>query len=903
MLDIRLLGPPLITLDGNPVKVDTRKAIALLAFLAIEGGVSRETVAALFWGESSDERAKATLRRTLSSLRGGIGSEAILADRHHIELSSGDSDVSQFESAIGETFDHDHDPADVCGSCIAPLTKATGLYRGDFLQGFSIRDSPEFEDWERTVSESLRLRAGDAFNRLAMARAAAGDYSGAISSVSRWIELDPLHEPAHRLLMLLNGWGGDRPGAVEAYRSFVSILDIELGVPPLEETTELYEAILDEDLPPAPGVRRRVKAERHPSTTDRKGLIGRDDELSSLRLATGGRGAVIMLSGASWMGKTRLLEEVSNEAITEGKRVFTGRAFRMEESLPYGVATQLLQQLSPLIDTDSNGVPDWAKEEAARIDPRIGPTPADQESGGELRLFEGVAALFEHVARRNPLLIAVDDLQWVDPASARLISYLGRRIGHLDVNMILSVRSNEPLSESVRDLLDLASQSIDLYPLEEDSISDLAESPTQAHKVIRSTGGVPLLVLEELAGGALDSGGIARYMEHRLDSVGQLSRQVLAAASVLTGICDSTLLRDTSGRSDDEIVEAVEELVAAGLLREIPDSDGLGFTLDRLENFVYENTSLIRRRLLHRRAANALESRPRARSDARLAAVIAAQHRGAGDQEAAKWYRTAGDLAADIFANDEARTFYETAIALGAPDIGSIRLALGEIALNVGDYSSAVEAFNAAAGQSKSVPPAVVEHRLGVVNRLLGRFDTAETHFETSARLDPGSAALFADWALLHHRLKRTDAARGAASKALENARVGEDSRGEARALNILSVVEPDRDLAMEFIGQAIDLVGEDDVLRMDALNNRGRVLADSGDLDAAITAIEEAIDIAGRTGFRHREAALRNRLADLHHLAGHDELAKIALTDAVTLFADIDAGSWEPELWLLSQW
>jgi DNA-binding SARP family transcriptional activator len=118
------------------------------------------------------------------------------------------------------------------------------------LEGFNVRDAYLFEDWARSLGEGLRLEIGEAFNRLGHALAGAGDYSGAIRSVKRWVELDPLHEPAHRLLMLLNSWAGDRPGAIEAYRSLIGILDRELGVPPLEETTELYEAILDEDLPP-----------------------------------------------------------------------------------------------------------------------------------------------------------------------------------------------------------------------------------------------------------------------------------------------------------------------------------------------------------------------------------------------------------------------------------------------------------------------------------------------------------------------------------------------------------------------------------------------------------------------------------------------------------------------------
>ena len=235
MLDIRLLGMPVITVDGKAIDVDTRKAIAMLAYLAVEGVVDRDHLAGLFWAESSPERARGTLRRTLSALRAAIGSEAIEADRSRIELTSGhQSDIDLFDQAVEETGHHEHDPADVCERCVEPLTSATAMYRGDFLGAFSIKDAPDFEDWARTVAESYRLKAGDAFQRLAMALAGTGDYTSAIDAAVRWIDLDELHEPAHRLLMLLHAWAGDRPGAVEAYRRCVAVLDRELGVAPLE---------------------------------------------------------------------------------------------------------------------------------------------------------------------------------------------------------------------------------------------------------------------------------------------------------------------------------------------------------------------------------------------------------------------------------------------------------------------------------------------------------------------------------------------------------------------------------------------------------------------------------------------------------------------------------------------
>ncbi|HEU5113179.1 MAG TPA: tetratricopeptide repeat protein, partial [Acidimicrobiia bacterium] len=416
---------------------------------------------------------------------------------------------------------------------------------------------------------------------------------------------------------------------------------------------------------------------------------------------------------------------------------------------------------------------------------------------------------------------------------------------------------------------------------------------------------VPLLVNEALTseGDGPSTPGMARYMEARLLEVGDLGRQILTAAAALNGICDATLLRETSGRSEEEVVEAVEELVAAGLLREIPESDGLSFTLDALERVTYESTSLVRRRLLHRRAARALSERPYARSDARLAAAVAGQYRSAGDTEAAAWYHLAGDLARSVFANDSAVQFYETALALDDPDVESARLALGELAMAAGDYDRARRELTLAASHAGPGSIGVIEHRTGEVERLLGRFEDAERHFQRSIENHPAPAAVLADWALLGYRTGDVAKATTMARRARDAAEKENDPAQMSRVRNILAVVTPDHGEALEHVEEAIRLAGDDDLLRMAALNNKALLLSENGDVGRSTALVEEAIGIAERTGHRHREAALRNHMADLHHRAGRDDDARQSLTTAVSLFADIDAGDLEPELWLLSRW
>lgn len=891
--------------DGRPIDVDTKKAIALLAYLAIEGSAERDALAALFWADSSPERAKATLRRTLSALRGGVGPDTLEADRQRVSLVGyHECDVKVFEALVEETTTHEHAPADVCPLCVAPLARAAALYRGDFLGTFHVRDAPEFEDWARPVTESIRIRAGEVFKRLAMAHAATGDYSAAIETTARWIGLDELHEPAHRQLMLLHAWTGDRPGAVEAYNSCVAILDRELGVAPLEETTELFDAILDEDLPPAPAQRRGTKPVRATVAAPAQDMIDRQAAVTTLSTALDSAmssGQVCVITGDSWMGKTRLLEHLAAESGSRGFRVVASRAFRAESNLPYGVATQLLQGI--LSTSGAVALDPWATLELARLEPRLAPgqsVPATDRQG-QVRLAEAFLSLVAGVAAQTPLVLTVDDLQWVDPASAALISYLVRRAKRGRMLLALGSRSLDALPEPLDDISAVDAWFIHLTPL---MAGDLTDAPTaDLDRILQATGGIPLLVKEAIDTGIEPSSpSVLRYMESRQSRLSDLARQVLAAAAVLDGMCDAGLLRDTSGRTDEEIVEAVEELVAAGLIRE--ELDGLlAFTLDVLEAVTYEGTSLIRRRLLHRRAAEAMQARPRARTDARLATAIAGHLRHAGSEDAAEWYRLAGDLARSVFAHDEAVVAYETAIALEHDSVPELRLALGELAMARGDYPTATRELRAAAAQSIGPQLAVVEHRLGDLNRILGRFDLAEESFSSSEPAHPEPAELYADWALLRHRVGDSDGAAGLASKAVALAENLHDADVLARAVNILGVVTSTPDDALAHLDRALSLVEEDDPARMAALNNKAHLLARQGDLPAAQDLVREAIAIAQRSGHRHHQAALLNHLADLHHAEGDEDAAEAALTEAVTIFADIVADDWEPEVWLLREW
>jgi TolB-like protein/Tfp pilus assembly protein PilF len=234
-LRIALLGGLDIAGGDSSKAALTRKARALVAYLALQGarGQSREKLAALLWGDSSEEQARANLRQALSTIRKALnGVDArLVADADQVALAGDDIDldVARFEDLVAEASPN-------------ALEQAAALYRGDLLDGFSLREEP-FEAWARAKRERLRHLASDALTRLIVHCDETGDTERCIETAARLLALDPLRESAHRILMRAYATQGRKASALRQFETCRDILKRELGVEPEAETVALYRDI------------------------------------------------------------------------------------------------------------------------------------------------------------------------------------------------------------------------------------------------------------------------------------------------------------------------------------------------------------------------------------------------------------------------------------------------------------------------------------------------------------------------------------------------------------------------------------------------------------------------------------------------------------------------------------
>ena len=910
-LQLTLFGPPRVLRSGRPVSFDTRKATALLALLAVTGREhSRDALAAWLWPGLERGRARATLRRTLSVA--GAAGPALLIARDGIALDPSlvECDVLRFRQLAGSD-----DPED--------WAHAAELAGDGFLAGFSVRDSPAFEDWQLATADALRDQLSQTLGRLVAAEVAEGGFATAIDHARRRTQIDPLSEPAHADLIRVTAWSGDRPGALRAYRALVRLLDRELGVPPLPQTLALHDLIRAGELEP-PAARVQPPGEPPPAAAHSPGppvLVGREPELDQAAAAwraAAGAGGCLGVTGEPGIGKTALALEFAQRSREAAATVLYLAGHAAEQPLAFAGASELVRAIlavRPQLTAQLGAAGEALAVLTGRREGAGIQTPGDLHRLHEAVLL-AVGVLADPV---RPLLLVVDDAHLLDAPSASLLCYLARRppAGMLLLAAWPAGAGGAPLPEAIRQ----AGPVVTVPPLGLAAIATLVEGlDLEPAEVLRRTRGVPLLVREYVAAGSPEAdlagpAGVRDLVTARLDAAPATTRQLVAAAAVIGVVADPDLLRFACGRDEAETVDAIEDAIARGLLVERNDPAGYDLPHDLVRDAALTRTSLARVRLLHGRVAEALIRRHAVDPLATPAGAVAGHLAQAGrDAEAGQWFATAAAESTRLFAHAEALAQLRAALGLGQQPL-ELHEAIGQTLVRLGRYDEALVALDQAAALAETDPPrlAGIEHTTAGIHDRLGDWPLAEAHLSAARELlaghDPSRlAGVLADLALVHHRQGREADALAAARAAEQAAQLDPGQAALARVGNVLGLLAEaagDHEQARHQLVQAAEQarrLGDLD-LQIAALNTLSRSPHGASDAPAALEAAQRALALAERQGDRHRLAALHSHLADLLHAAGREDEALAELKMSAASFAEVDGSRARPEVWTLTEW
>jgi WD40 repeat protein/DNA-binding SARP family transcriptional activator len=238
-LTLTFLGSFQASIDGAPLRVQSTRLQALLAYLALESARvhTREALSALFWPDEPDQVAKQNLRQALYQLRQLLGEQTeqfLLITRDTVQFNAS-SDHALDVATLLQHLKHGR------------LREAVELYQDELLVQLT-SGSDSFEEWLVLRREHLHILALDALHRLTEQALSQADNAQALSYARRQLALEPWREQAHRQLMLALAYSGDRSAALAQYEACRRILSAELGVEPEQETSAVYERIRSGEL-------------------------------------------------------------------------------------------------------------------------------------------------------------------------------------------------------------------------------------------------------------------------------------------------------------------------------------------------------------------------------------------------------------------------------------------------------------------------------------------------------------------------------------------------------------------------------------------------------------------------------------------------------------------------------
>ncbi len=627
-LVLALLGGFEARIDaGPPAAVPTRKAQALLAYLALTPGQThpRDKLAALLWPDTPPGPARTALRQTLFVLRKALGAadHGLVATGDAITLAADaiQTDVAAFERAVADATP-------------AALEQSVALYRGDLLAGLSVAE-PAFEDWLMTERERLRELALEALARLLAQQRGSGAVGAAVQTALRALALDPLQEPVHRTLMRLYIQLGRRDAALRQYQECVEVLQRELGVEPEPESKALYQEVLRQrPQRQHPGRAGSAAIAAGPGGLAEAPLMGRDPELARLHEALAqswaGHSPIVAVLGEIGIGKSRLLAELAAEARRRGGAVLAGRSYESEQVLPFGPWVDALRQSEVLVDARAlEGLDAPWVAELTRLFPELA-CPGLPSPGGpsdQLRLFEALARLVRHLAVAQPLLIVLEDAHWADEMSLRFLAFLARRLQASPILLAISIREEE-LGDSPmlrRTLDELAAEErlarLTLARLGRDDTLELvrllgrgrSRAIHLAEEIWRTSDGNPFIVVETMRAIGDEATAsvplptrVRDMIERRLDRLSGRARLLASVAAVIGREFEFVLLQRAAGLPEGDAAEGVEELVRRRVLR--ATGQRFDFTHDRIRETAYVILLAPQRRALHGAVARAVES-------------------------------------------------------------------------------------------------------------------------------------------------------------------------------------------------------------------------------------------------------------------------------------------------------
>jgi predicted ATPase len=440
-------------------------------------------------------------------------------------------------------------------------------------------------------------------------------------------------------------------------------------------------------------------------------LVDREQEMRILRARLDatlrGEGSLVFITGEAGIGKTRLAYELRSYAKLRGAQCLMGRGCEREGTVPYqpwnDIIKEYIRWAPTLLLFKAVGAfaPELAKL-VPELGEKLGTTPPPTSAPAaqqHVRIFEAVTQFFVNISKEVPLALLLDDLQWFDEASMKLLHHLARAITTERLLVVGAYRDLElddqhSLSRTVAEIN--RERLFYALPLKRLALSEVFQMIRQTFGekvpselpdlVYGKTEGNPFFV-EEVLRSLVEEGavypvekgwgvkslsdvhvprGIKEVLRKRLECLDEESSHVLSAAAVIGREFSFPVLREVTGLDEDRLIDIIDKCLQARLVvdKHVPGEEVYAFADNQLRDVLYEDISPVRRRRHHLKVGQAVEKVYARKIDDHLEGLAYHFLEGNDLSRAVDYSQKAGDKATRLFAWDQARRHYETALKL-----------------------------------------------------------------------------------------------------------------------------------------------------------------------------------------------------------------------------------------------
>ncbi|MGE5632698.1 MAG: AAA family ATPase [Caulobacteraceae bacterium] len=615
LLKCKLFGTPEIYKDGEKIIFPFKKAEALFYYLIVKKQAFRDVLVDLLWGSVEEEVAKKSLRNAVYIINKALDGNVLISPKRAIIMLNPEivyeKDLDLF---LGD---------DGCGGIEA--------YSGEFLEGFLVKDADSFEKWMLSMRNQYCDVYANKLHKQIQICIKEKRFDEVEIFCKSLIKIDEFNEKSYRILMNVYRRIGQYDKCIEVYNSLSELLKNELSITPDTKTNELLGEIVKEKT--ARQVASRSEADMY--------FYGRQAELEHLNgnlynFITGKGGKSVIILGEAGLGKTTLVSKLLKDIGDVEAIVLKTNCYQAEESYLLKPWNDILYQLSVIISRYHIEIPVTLQRIVGRVFPGFAvedeisqDKPIEQIDILKYQVAEkAIIDIFKKVSEKKKTIIVFEDIQWIDSMSLSLMWHIMQDCRNQSLAFIITSRT-EHGGMMEKFIIDAKAYALaEILELERFSREETVEFACGAapelsindelgDSIYKETEGNTFFIVEFLNNlkGNKSMYSISPKMQDILKSrflnVSEEGRKILNITSVFFDKVMLEELLEVSGKSELELMDIISELEEKNLLKEMGESEDVGFvfTHQKLREFVYTELTASKKKILHKRIARLLESR------------------------------------------------------------------------------------------------------------------------------------------------------------------------------------------------------------------------------------------------------------------------------------------------------